>query len=252
MEGILELEVLLGRYDKKKVRRLVEQSHDYQRIKNIVNIIREGNPKKTETLDQIGIEEYGKEEWEQKSPEVKEALEGSGKKIDEPEFVTEIISAIRESFIRKNTKGRLDDVIDSYVRAIIKNKAITIFRKDQLLRNFIAKASKTFPIARTKFDLEDEEKEGDLIAAIIDTEKVEEVILKRRREQIIRRNILRLNDNDQKIVGLLTIRGLDPKDIADIWPTPITNTAIQQIKEATEISLAELLVNDPQYAELFD
>jgi hypothetical protein len=199
-----------------------------------------------EELEKIGAEIYGSEQWKEISSDVKETLEKAISYIEKNEFAEEIRSVVHSTFIKKSIEGKLDDIIDSFVRAIIKNKAIDVLKKDKALQKFIKESSKKFKFVKEKDDDEDEI----TITAVSPDPSPEELVDENQKITIFYRHLLKLENTDHIKVGLLTRLGFQPLEIADLWPKPITNHQIQQIKEGMESNLKKLIKKDPQYLEL--
>jgi hypothetical protein len=246
MPNLLNLSQLLERYDEKKIATLVKKSRDYNNIKGLVDVIKIDRLETREELDKIGAEIYGTEQWEEIESDVKKTLEKARNYIEKNEFIEEIRSVIHATFIQKSFKGNLDDVIDSFIRSIIKNKAIDILKKDKLLRNFVSTSAKTF-----KFVMEKDDDEDEVIIDVVSPDlNPEEMAENNEEASIFYRNLLKLNNTDQIIVGLLTKLGFKPEEIAELWPKPITNQQIQQIKQGMIRNLKNLVKKDTQYREL--
>lgn len=259
---LLKLDEVVSRYDEKKIAQLVYQSHYYNYIKNLVNTIiisTSGKAKKEEESEQkeedeeskgkenridkikeVVVEVYGEEQADKKLLQVQEDLEKVQKTIVKNEFVEEIKSIVHLTFTKKSEGGDLDDIIDSFVRSIIKNRCIDIIQHDRLLKTFLEKAEETIKFVKPQ-DAPDTKKPF-----------LDEMLERREMIKIIRRNILKLQDSDEKIVWLLGLLDWDPLDIAEAWPTETTNTEIQKIKQSAKRHLIELLLKDPQFCELSD
>jgi hypothetical protein len=246
MPGLLRLEDLLARYDDDKIATLVNQSHDRYNIRRLLDIIVERDPVNIRTLEKLGSEIYGGE-WGNDLQEAQHTLENADRSLKRSDFADEMKSEIWKTLNERNREGNLDDILDAYVRSIIKHEITNLTKKDKLFQKFIKEAVKRCRQVRYK----EEGETQDSTIEIWDPNEsgATEKVIADQRQQIIFSSILKL-PTDQQSIAFLSWIGFSSMQIADIWPEkPITNHEIQQKKQKMLAQLRSLVAKDPKYRQ---